>query len=138
MTQEAPLILVVDDSIDICMMVKLALSKKQYRVELAHSGEEAIQKIVELRPSLVLLDVVMPNLSGLEVLSKIRASDDFKNLPIILMSARTQDSDIRRARALGASEYVTKPFNLNQLLKLIDGYLSGTTQPEKIARNDPS
>ena len=94
----------------------MGLSKLAVDVEVANNGREAYEKILAHKPSLVLLDFVMPELTGLEVLAKLRETAEFSSLPVIMITARTQDDDIERGFELGATDYVIKPFNLKDLM----------------------
>ncbi|MEY4600326.1 MAG: hypothetical protein RLZZ201_17 [Actinomycetota bacterium] len=111
-----PTVLVADDNADICDLLQVGLSKLAVDVEVANNGREAYEKILAHKPSLVLLDLVMPELTGLEVLAKLRETAEFSLLPVIMITARTQDDDIERGFKLGATDYVIKPFNLKELM----------------------
>lgn len=115
-----PLVLVADDNPDICDLLQVALGRIGVRVAVSYSGLEAYEKIVSERPSLVLLDMMMPELTGLEVLEKLRSDERFKALPVIMITARTQDDDVERGFALGATDYVTKPFNVKELVRKVE------------------
>jgi len=111
-----PTVLVADDNADICDLLQVGLSKLAVDVQIANNGREAYEKILAHKPSLVLLDLVMPELTGLEVLAKLRETAEFSSLPVIMITARTQDDDIERGFRLGATDYVIKPFNLKDLM----------------------
>lgn len=111
-----PTVLVADDNADICDLLQVGLSKLAVDVQIANNGREAYEKILANKPSLVLLDLVMPELTGLEVLAKLRETAEFSSLPVIMITARTQDDDIERGFKLGATDYVIKPFNLKDLM----------------------
>lgn len=111
-----PTVLVADDNADICDLLQIGLGRLGVRVLVASNGREAYDSILANHPDLVLLDLMMPEMSGLEVLEKLRGDDRFQNLPVIMITARTQDDDVERGYALGASDYVTKPFNLKDLM----------------------
>lgn len=111
-----PTVLVADDNADICDLLQVGLSKLAVDVQIANNGREAYEKILTHKPSLVLLDLVMPELTGLEVLAKLRETAEFSSLPVIMITARTQDDDIERGFELGATDYVIKPFNLKELM----------------------
>ena len=111
-----PTVLVADDNADICDLLQVGLSKLAVDVQIANNGREAYEKILANKPSLVLLDLVMPELTGLEVLAKLRETAEFSLLPVIMITARTQDDDIERGFKLGATDYVIKPFNLKDLM----------------------
>jgi DNA-binding response OmpR family regulator len=110
-----PTVLVADDNADICELLQAGLGRLNLDVLVATNGREAYELIVSRRPSLALLDLIMPEINGLEVLTKLREDADFSTLPVILITARTQDEDIERGFNLGANDYILKPFNLKDL-----------------------
>ncbi|MFZ8936567.1 MAG: response regulator [Ilumatobacteraceae bacterium] len=101
-----PVVIVADDNADICELLKVGLGRLDLDVLVATNGREAYELIVSRRPNLVLLDLVMPELNGLEVLTKLREDEEFSKLPVILITARTQDDDIERGFGLGATDYI--------------------------------
>ncbi len=107
-----PLLLVVDDEAGILRLMKLELSTQGFRVITATNGEEAITVAEEQRPDAVLLDVMMPGLSGLEVMRRLR---ERSNVPILLVTAKDKDTDKVRGLELGADDYIVKPFNPDEL-----------------------
>lgn len=116
-------ILVVDDEGEVCNTLKEFLTKKGYEASTALSGEEAIKKVKEERPHIVLLDIRMPGMDGLEVLKRIRGID--KEAGIIMITAVKEDEIARKCIELGAFAYITKPFSFEYLetaliAKLID------------------
>jgi DNA-binding response OmpR family regulator len=118
-----PTVVVADDNADICDLLQVGLSRLAVNVVVASNGREAYDLIVAHRPSLVLLDLVMPEWTGLEVLTKLRETAEFSTLPVIMITARTQDDDIERGFKLGASDYVIKPFNLKDLMTKVASIL---------------
>lgn len=111
MTTE-PLLLVVDDEAGILRLMKLELSAQGFRVITATNGEDAITVAEEQRPDAILLDVMMPGLSGLEVMRRLR---ERSNVPILLVTAKDKDTDKVRGLELGADDYIVKPFNPDEL-----------------------
>jgi two-component system, OmpR family, alkaline phosphatase synthesis response regulator PhoP len=109
-------VLVADDEPHIGRIIKMKLEQGAFRVTLAYDGQEALD-ILEREPDigLVMLDVMMPRLTGLEVLAKMRADNRFKDVPCIILTAAGQEAQQRRALALGASEFLTKPFSPKKL-----------------------
>jgi DNA-binding response OmpR family regulator len=107
-----PLLLVVDDEAGILRLMKLELSAQGFRVITATNGEEAIAVAEEQRPDAILLDVMMPGLSGLEVMRRLR---ERSNVPILLVTAKDKDTDKVRGLELGADDYIVKPFNPDEL-----------------------
>lgn len=116
MDQEVCHVLVADDEPHIGRIIKMKLEQGPFRVTLAYDGRDALQTL-EREPDvrLVLLDLMMPHLSGLDVLSKIRADERWKDLPCIILTAAGQEQQHRRALELGASEFLTKPFSPKKL-----------------------
>lgn len=112
-------ILIVDDEPHIRRLLATRLQTEGYDVEEAGDGEEGLRKLPDFRPDLVLLDLMMPGANGLEVLSRIRADPGRGTLPVIILTAKGQDSDRDLALAGGASDFVTKPFSPMKLLTRI-------------------
>src|SRR5579883_1614139 len=113
MMNEDAHILVVDDDIGIQRALQRSLSAYGYQVSTVSTGEEALEEIARKRPDLVLLDLGLPGMSGLDVCEKIRAGS---NLPIIVLSIKNAEQDKVRALDLGADDYVSKPFGINEVL----------------------
>ena len=114
-------ILVVDDEPYIGRIIQLKLESGPYAVELAHDGRSALERLSsEKRFDLVLLDIMMPHLSGLEVLAELRRLPGREQTPVIMLTAKGQDTDRARAAELGATDFLTKPFSPKKLLARID------------------
>src|SRR6201995_2770113 len=111
-----PLVLVVEDEAPLLTILRYNLEKQGFRVEEAADGQEALTKIAENQPDLVLLDWMLPVMSGIEVCRQIRRRATTRDLPVIMVTARTEDQDAVRALNTGADDYITKPFNLESLL----------------------
>jgi len=118
-----PTILVVEDEVPLLTLLRYNLEKQGFRVEEAADGQEALLRVAEARPDLVLLDWMLPALSGLEVCRQIRRRPATRDLPIIMVTARTEDQDAVRALDLGADDYITKPFAMDSLLARIRALL---------------
>jgi DNA-binding response OmpR family regulator len=109
-------VLVADDEPHIGRIIKMKLEQGPFRVTLAYDGQEAIDVLQRDGDiGLVLLDVMMPRLTGLDVLAKMRADDRLKDVPVIILTAAGQETQQRRALSLGASEFLTKPFSPKKL-----------------------
>jgi DNA-binding response OmpR family regulator len=114
-------ILIVEDRPEIRKLVTMALRTLPYEVIEADSGEAGLKKVVELRPDLVLLDVMMPgHLDGLSVCRAIKGNPELAAIPVVMVSALTQASDLKLAREAGADDYLTKPFSLFGLMVTIN------------------
>jgi two-component system phosphate regulon response regulator PhoB len=118
-----PLILVVEDEAPLVTMLRYNLEKQGFRVEEATDGQEALTKIAEVRPDLVLLDWMLPAMSGIEVCRQIRRKPGTRDLPIIMVTARAEDADAVRGLNTGADDYITKPFQMDTLLARIRAIL---------------
>jgi two-component system, OmpR family, alkaline phosphatase synthesis response regulator PhoP len=116
-------VLVVDDERNIVQLAKLYLQNEGYRVETAANGREALEKVRQTAPSLVLLDLMMPEMDGWEVTKRLRKAGD---LPIIVLTARDDDVDKVVGLELGADDYVTKPFNPRELVARVKAVLRRT------------
>ena len=112
---ERPLVLVADDDPDILSLVTLRLERDGYEVIGAPDGERAVEEALERTPDLALIDVSMPKLDGYEVTERLRQHEPTSAIPIILLTARVQDSDVARGIAAGADDYVKKPFSTADL-----------------------
>jgi two-component system phosphate regulon response regulator PhoB len=111
-----PLILVVEDEAALVTMLRYNLEKQGFRVEEAADGQEALTRIAETPPDLVLLDWMLPVVSGLEVCRQIRGRPDTRDLPIIMVTARAEEQDAVRGLNTGADDYIAKPFSMDALL----------------------
>jgi DNA-binding response OmpR family regulator len=126
-------ILVVDDEEDILHFLELVLQEKDYEVATASGGHEALTKAQMERPDLVLLDVMMPQMDGWEVLKLLRVDDATAKIPVAMLSARTEAKDRVQGLQEGAIDYICKPFSLQELLSKIEGVF---TQVEAQRRAD--
>jgi two-component system sensor histidine kinase ChiS len=116
-------ILVVDDELINVQVLVNYLSMQHYRVVQAFDGHEALEAVAETNPDLILLDVMMPKMSGYEVCRKLRARHPAHTLPIVLLTAKNQTSDLIAGFAAGANDYITKPFDKNELLARVKTHL---------------
>jgi DNA-binding response OmpR family regulator len=122
----AKTVLVVDDEQDILDLVRFRLEHDGYRVITASDGEAGLSLALIERPDLCVLDVMMPKLSGLEVLARLRDDPSTAGMRVILLTARGQDADVDRGFELGAHDYVTKPFSPKELRRRVHAQLSHT------------
>ncbi len=117
------LILVVDDDPDVRELVEYKLLQQGYEVQSAADGQQALMLVPAAQPALLLLDVMMPGISGLEVLAQLRADEATMSLPIIMLTAKAEATDIERGLALGANDYMIKPFSPRELINRIQAQL---------------
>jgi len=126
-TMSKPLALIVEDEAALVTMLRYNLEKQGFRVDEAIDGAEAINCIAEAQPDIVLLDWMLPGgVSGIEVCRQIRRRPETRDLPVIMVTARTEDADAVRALNTGADDYVTKPFNMDALLARMRALLRRT------------
>ena len=126
-----PLVLIVDDEAAIVTMLRYNLEKEGFAVGEAADGEEALTRIAERKPDVVLLDWMLPLVSGIEVCRQIRRAPELRGLPIIMLTARGEESDRVRGLNCGADDYVTKPFSPAELVARIRTVMRRSS-------NDPS
>lgn len=109
-------ILIADDEPNIVLSLEFVLQEEGYRVRVARDGQEAMDAIAAERPDLLLLDVMLPRLSGYDVCERVRADPGCRGLRIVMLSAKGREVEVRKGLALGADAYVTKPFSIQDLL----------------------
>ena len=114
------LIFVVDDDPDVRELVEYKLIQSGHEVRSATNGQDALQLVPQANPELLLLDVMMPGLSGFDVLERLRSQEATRALPIIMLTAKAQDSDAERGFTLGANDYVFKPFSPRELMSRVN------------------
>ena len=130
-------ILVVDDEKEIAELLEIHLISNDYKVLKAYNGKDALSKVKDNKVDLVLLDVMMPGIDGIEVCKKIR---EFSNVPIIMVTAKASDADMVRGLGIGADDYVSKPINVLNLIARIKAQLRRYTQlnPNKSSEDEIS
>ena len=134
-----PLILIVEDEPAVATMLRYNLEKQGFRVDEAGDGGEALTRIAESRPDLVLLDWMLPIMSGIEVCRQVRRNPSTSDLPVIMLTARADDQDAVRGLNTGADDYITKPFNIEALLARIRAILrrsGGSSEKGQISFHD--
>jgi DNA-binding response OmpR family regulator len=121
---ERPLVLCADDDEDILALVALRLERAGFRVMQAVDGDAALEALHVERPTVVVLDVMMPKRTGYEVLAALRADPALAGLKVILLSARVQESDVERGFDAGADAYLAKPFKASELVAAVQELLA--------------
>ena len=121
---DQPVILAADDDEDILQLVAFRLGRSGYRVLQAHDGEEALALATEHEPDLAVLDVGMPKLDGFEVVRRLRAQESTRAMPIIMLTARAQDTDVEEGFDAGANDYLRKPFSPQELRARVQAILA--------------
>lgn len=104
-------ILAIDDEEDILELVRYNLAREGFQVTCASSGEEALRMAQDTRPELIVLDLMLPGIDGLEVMRRLKASPSTQSIPVVMLTAKGEESDIVTGLELGADDYVTKPFS---------------------------
>lgn len=118
-------ILIIEDDIFLQNLEANKLKKDNYEVVVASTGDEAIQKLNEPEIDIILLDLILPGIDGFDVLKKIKETEGVKNIPVIVFSNLSEEKDIKRAKELGAKEFMVKSnFSLNELADKINSVLS--------------
>ena len=118
-----PTILVADDEEDLRELVSYRLSRSGYEVVEAVDGQEAFELATERTPDLMVLDVMMPRLDGYELTRRVREQDSLRSVPVILLTARSQETDVGRGFDVGADDYLKKPFNPDELVARVRAVL---------------
>jgi two-component system, OmpR family, phosphate regulon response regulator PhoB len=119
-------VLVVEDEEAISQLLAYNLEREGFRVDVAPDGDEALVAVSEARPDLVLLDWMLPNVSGIELCRQLRARGDTREIPIIMLTARGEEEDRIRGLDMGADDYVTKPFSMSELVARMRAVLRRT------------
>ena len=116
-------ILIADDEPNILISLEYLMKRAGYEVSLARDGEEALAAIAQQRPALVLLDLMMPKMSGLEVCQALRANDALKGTLVLMLTAKGRETDVAKGLGSGADAYMTKPFSTQELLRKVHAML---------------
>ena len=121
-------ILIADDEPNILISLEYLMKREGYEVVVARDGDEALAAIRRERPALVLLDVMMPGKTGFEVCDLVRAEATLAATKIVLLTAKGRDTDIAKGLAIGATDYITKPFSTRDLAQRVRELLEGASQ----------
>jgi DNA-binding response OmpR family regulator len=116
-------VLIVDDEPNIVTSLEFLMRKQGHNIRVAADGEEALAAVDEFMPDLVLLDVMLPHRNGYEVCQLLRERPDLRNLKIVMLTAKGREAEVAKGRALGADEYVTKPFSTRELVARLERLL---------------
>ena len=117
-------ILLVDDSETVLMMERMILQKESYQVVMARDGQEGIAKAMEVKPDLILMDVVMPNMNGFEAVRWLRQQEETKSVPIVMVTTKAEMESMEAGYESGCSDYVIKPIDSLELLTKVKNLLS--------------
>lgn len=121
-------ILIVDDEPGVVVAIQFLMEQQGYNVLVAERGEDALDLIYKYKPDLVLLDIMLPGISGWEVCEIVRLNPDYRNVKVAFLTARGDEAEIARGLALGADAYITKPFANEQLITKINALLENAVE----------
>ena len=121
-------VLVVDDEPNIVLSLEFLMEQAGFQVVTAYDGEAALERINDSAPDLLLLDISLPGISGFDVLEHLRHSEATAQLPVIMLTAHGRDIEREKGLALGADDYITKPFSTQSLIEKVKSLLSGNPQ----------
>lgn len=125
-----PRILAVDDEPNIVRLIQVNLERDGYTVETANNGAQALAKIRQNRPDLLVSDVMMPEMDGFELLANVRRDPMLQDLPVIMLTAKAQDRDVMEGYTRGADMYLTKPFNPMELKQFVKRILASASEDD--------
>jgi diguanylate cyclase (GGDEF)-like protein len=129
-------ILIVDDEPDIAKILSLRLEANGYKTAIASNGEEALKRILQIPPDLILLDITMPKMNGLQLKNQLNKEDETRSIPVIFVTARNLSADKIAGLKLGVDDYITKPFNAEELLARIDSTIQRRKFYERVSMTD--
>ena len=116
-------ILIVDDVQDIVESLKFVLESNDYTCYCAYNGEDGLRLAKEIVPDLMILDVMMPKINGYKISRLLKFDSKYKNIPILMVTARSQNEDKLIGEETGADEYITKPFEIDEVVNKVNSYL---------------
>jgi two-component system, OmpR family, alkaline phosphatase synthesis response regulator PhoP len=116
-------ILLVDDSQTVLLMHQLLLADRGYELLTARDGQDAVETAMAERPDIIFMDVLMPRVDGFAACQALRAHESTRDIPIIMVTTRSEPQNVQRGFESGCSDYITKPFNVNELLDKLERYL---------------
>jgi len=120
-------VLVVDDEPDLVHILEFGLKSAGYQVEVAADGQEGLKKARETKPDIILLDLMLPKLDGYKVCRLLKFDERYRQIPIIILSARTQEGDQALAKEMGANRFITKPYEFGEILAHIEALLKASS-----------
>jgi len=116
-------ILVVDDEVDLVETVRFPLEMEGFDVLVSYNGEDALNQARKEKPDLIILDLMLPKLDGYKVCRLLKFDEKYKHIPILMLTAKTQEKDKTLGMETGANEYITKPFEMDYLMEKVKAYL---------------
>jgi DNA-binding response OmpR family regulator len=122
-------VMIVDDEPNILLSVEFLMQREGHEVVTARDGQEAIELLAAAKPDLMILDVMMPRKNGFEVCNEVRADPGFADMPILMLTAKGREAEIKKGESLGADAYITKPFSTHELVAKVQALLEGQRSP---------
>jgi len=117
-------IMIVDDEVDLVETVRFPLEMEGFNVLVSYNGEDALNQARKEEPDLIILDLMLPKLDGYKVCRLLKFDERYKHIPILMLTAKTQEKDKILGRETGADEYITKPFEMDDLMQKVKAYLN--------------
>ena len=117
-------ILIVDDEVDLVETIRFPLEGEGFNVLASYDGEDGLNQARKENPDLILLDIMLPKLNGYKVCRLLKFDERYRHIPILMLTAKTQEKDKTLGKETGADEYITKPFDIEELLAKVKSYLS--------------
>jgi DNA-binding response OmpR family regulator len=117
-------ILVVDDEADLVETIRFPLEMEGFNVLTSYNGEDALNQARKETPDLILLDLMLPKLDGYKICRLLKFDEKYKHIPILMLTAKTQEKDKLLGKETGADEFITKPFEMDELIKKVKAYLN--------------
>jgi DNA-binding response OmpR family regulator len=117
-------ILIVDDEVDLVETVRFPLELEGFDVLVSYNGEDALNQARKENPDLIILDLMLPKLDGYKVCRLLKFDEKYKHIPILMLTAKTQEKDKILGKETGADEYITKPFEMDYLMEKVKAYLN--------------
>jgi DNA-binding response OmpR family regulator len=117
-------ILIVDDEVDLVETVRFPLEMEGFDVLVSYNGEDALNQARKEKPDLIILDLMLPKLDGYKVCRLLKFDERYKHIPILMLTAKTQEKDKVLGKETGADEYITKPFEMDYLMEKVKAYLN--------------
>ena len=136
MSTPRPRILIIEDEEDIRELVRYNLQRERYQIDEAESGEDGIKLLSQNRPDLILLDLMLPGKDGMEICRELKRSAEFSAIPVVMMTARGEESDVVSGLELGADDYVVKPFSPKVLVARVKAVLRREISEKEAAPDD--
>ncbi len=129
-------VLVVEDDRDISELIRYNLVREGYEVFVVFDGDQAVENVVKMKPELVILDLMLPGTDGLDICRQIKSADELKDIPVIMLTAKSEEADVVVGLQLGADDYIAKPFSPKVLLARIKAVMRRTSKADApVAKN---